>query len=129
VTRRPRRVAPLARVAPAALLALAMLAAPQTALADGPPRSPDPWWAPDKALHFTATALIAGGGYGLSALATDDIAARSAVSASLAITAGLAKEALDAAGLGTPSPRDLVWDVVGTIVGVSISLTIDLAAR
>jgi putative lipoprotein len=117
------------RAAAAALLALASLAAPAEARADGPRADPDPWCGPDKALHFAASATIAGGSYGVSALATDDMAARAVVGASLALTAGLAKEVFDAAGYGVPSPRDLVWDIVGTAIGVSIALTIDLAAR
>jgi putative lipoprotein len=126
----PRRAAARALIAaPRAFLAAALLALTVPSVAHADPPDPDPWCAPDKALHFAASSFIAGGGYGATALATDDMAARAAVAASLAITAGLAKEAFDAAGFGTASPRDLVWDLVGTAFGLSIALTIDLAAR
>jgi putative lipoprotein len=127
----PRRAAPRALLAApcAVLVALLAVTVPSVAHADPPRPDPDPWCAPDKALHFAASSFIAGGGYGVTAFATDDMAARAAVAASIAITAGLAKEAFDAAGFGSASPRDLVWDLVGTAFGLSIALTIDLAAR
>jgi putative lipoprotein len=94
-----------------------------------PTPSLDPWFARDKALHFAASAAIAAGGYGTSALVTNEIAGRVAFGAGLAIGAGIAKEALDAAGLGTPSLRDLTWGVIGTAVGVGVCITLDLALR
>ncbi|WP_129352507.1 YfiM family protein [Sorangium cellulosum] len=90
-------------------------------------RDPDPWFGPDKALHFCASAALAGGGYALGALATEDVAGRLAAGAVLALGAGLAKEALDAAGAGTPSWRDLAWDALGASVGLGLSVWFDLA--
>ncbi|MGK4002347.1 hypothetical protein WMF31_06975 [Sorangium sp. So ce1036] len=90
-------------------------------------RDPDPWFGPDKALHFCASAALAGGGYALGALATEDVASRLAAGAVLALGAGLAKEALDAAGAGTPSWRDLAWDALGASVGLGLSVWFDLA--
>ncbi|WP_437777184.1 hypothetical protein [Sorangium sp. So ce1097] len=91
-------------------------------------RGPDPWFGADKARHFCASIALAGGGYALGALATDDIHTRIAVGAAIALGAGLAKEAYDAAGHGTPSFRDLVWDVLGTTAGLGLSVWFDLAA-
>jgi putative lipoprotein len=127
----PRRCA--ARPLPpfiAALLAslTALLLSAPSARADPTP-SPDPWFARDKALHFAASAAIAAGGYGTSAFVTDEVAGRVAFGAGLAIGAGIAKEALDAAGFGTPSLRDFTWDVIGTAVGVGVCITLDLALR
>jgi putative lipoprotein len=90
---------------------------------------PDPWWGKDKALHFGVSAGIAGAGYGLSALGTQDLRIRIAFGAGAGILAGAGKELLDLAGLGDPSWRDFAWDVVGTVVGVGISVSIDLLVR
>lgn len=85
----------------------------------------DPWLGADKALHFTLSAAIAGGGYALGAVWFDDAAPRAAFGAGLALSAGVGKELLDLAGLGDPSWRDLTWDVVGTGVGVLAAWGID----
>jgi uncharacterized protein YfiM (DUF2279 family) len=131
------------------LAAAALLAAPTRARADdawpaprgagrpplrpapqlGPTRAPDPWLGLDKGLHFCASVALAGGGYGLGALATPDIPGRVAVGAAVALGAGVAKETLDAAGFGTPSWRDLAWDVLGATVGLGLSVALDLVVR
>ncbi|WP_437658852.1 hypothetical protein [Sorangium sp. So ce1182] len=91
-------------------------------------RGADPWFGDDKARHFCASMVLASGGYALGALATEDIGGRIALGAAVALGAGLAKEALDAAGYGTPSFRDLVWDALGTSAGLGLSVWFDLAA-
>jgi putative lipoprotein len=106
-----------------------LLLAPAVGRADPPAADPDPWLGPDKALHFGVSAAIAGGGYALAAPFFDDYGARAGLGAGLALSAGMTKEALDAAGLGHPSWRDVAWDVLGTAVGIGISLTIDYAVR
>jgi putative lipoprotein len=92
-------------------------------------RDPDPWWGPDKALHFSLAALLAGGGYALGSFVTDDAVGRAALCADLALSAVLAKEAADEAGLGTPSWRDFTWGVLGTALGISVSIAIDLGVE
>lgn len=89
-------------------------------------QDPDPWFAPDKALHFSFSAGIAGLGYGGAALFTEDRNVRLAVGAGLALTAGVTKELLDLAGLGQPSWKDLAWDLAGTATGVLLSWLLDL---
>jgi len=111
----------------AAPLAAMILLAPTGAHAAPP--DPDPWFGPDKALHFTLSSLIAGGGYGLSALADDHIATRVAFGAGLGVVVGAGKELWDLSGHGDPSWKDFTWDVIGTAVGVGIAITIDLATR
>lgn len=106
---------------------LAFCAAIPSALADPPSAASDPWFGRDKALHCAGSALIAGGGYGASALFTDEIAGRAAFGAALAVGAGIAKEAFDAAGLGSPSARDFTWDLVGAAIGVGVSISINIA--
>jgi len=111
------------------VLAAALLTASAPALAVPPTVDPDPWLGKDKALHFGVSAAITGAGYGFSALGTDDIRIRIAFGAGAGILAGAAKELLDLAGLGTPSWKDFTWDLIGTAVGVGISVSIDLAVR
>ncbi|MGK3985757.1 hypothetical protein WME99_22105 [Sorangium sp. So ce136] len=91
-------------------------------------RGADPWFGDDKARHFCASMVLASGGYALGSLATEDMVGRIALGAAVALGAGLAKEALDAAGYGTPSFRDLVWDALGTSAGLGLSVWFDLAA-
>ncbi len=102
-------------------LALTLVAGTEPARA----QDADPWFGRDKALHFTATASIALGGYGGTALATDDRRVRVGVGSAVALAAGAGKEVWDAAGHGDPSARDLVWDVAGTATGVLVAWTID----
>ena len=115
--------APLATFLAASLLLSSAGAAAQTR------PDPDPWWGTDKALHLGVSAGITGGGYGLATQLTEDVAGRAAIAASLGIGAGLAKEVADALGLGTPSWKDLLWDVIGTGVAISVSVSIDLGVR
>jgi putative lipoprotein len=86
----------------------------------------DPWFGHDKALHFGASFILAGGGYGGAALLTRRTELRAATGAGLALSAGIAKELLyDRYYGGDPSWRDFTWDVVGTATGVAVSWLID----
>ena len=100
---------------------LALLLSPP-ALAQPPP---DPWFAPDKALHFTATTLISGTGYGLSALATDKRWLRAVIGFGSAVAIGAAKETRDALGYGDPSWKDMTWNAIGAATGMLIAWGID----
>lgn len=117
-----------ARAPLATFLAASLLLSSADAAAQAAP-DPDPWWGTDKALHLGVSAGITGGGYGLATQITDDVAGRAAIAASLGIGAGLAKEVADALGLGTPSWKDFLWDVIGTGVAISVSVSIDLGVR
>jgi putative lipoprotein len=109
-------------------IVVALLLAPSSALAAPPdPAPPDPWFGPDKALHFTLSSVIAAGGYGMTSLFTDHLATRIAFGAGLGVTVGAAKEFWDLSGHGDPSWKDFTWDVLGTVVGVGIAVTFDLA--
>lgn len=105
------------------LVSLLVALAGSTAFAQA---DPDPWFAPDKALHFGVSAGLAGLGYGGASLFTEDRAVRIAVGAGFAFSAGIAKELLDLAGLGRPSWKDLAWDALGTAVGVVLSWVLDV---
>jgi putative lipoprotein len=113
----------------APVVAAALLTVSSPALATPPAADPDPWFGRDKALHFGVSTAIAGTGYGLSSLGTQDIRIRIAFGAGAGILAGAAKELLDLSGTGDPSWKDFAWDVIGTAVGVGIAISIDLAVR
>lgn len=109
-------------------LRVGLLAVTLTCLAQprvAPAQESDPWFGRDKALHFTASASIAIVGYGGSALLTDDRPTRTAAAATLALSAGIAKELWDLGGAGDASWKDLTWDLIGTATGVLVASTID----
>ena len=87
----------------------------------------DPWLGRDKALHFSASLVLAGGGYGGVALVTDADQRRwrLAGGAGLALAAGAGKEIADHFGAGDASWRDLTWDVIGTATGLGVAWLID----
>jgi putative lipoprotein len=108
----------------AIVLTFAMIAfAPRRA------RAADDLFGRDKALHFAASAGIALGGYGGTALLTEQRSPRLVVGGSLALLAGIAKEISDRYTGGDPSWRDLGWDVIGTATGVTLAYTIDWGIR
>ena len=120
--------------APLLLAALALgtvwASSMRQAAAAGPAKvDPDPWFGRDKAMHFGACAGISMVSYGLTALASNDVRMRFIFGAGAGIAAGGGKELLDMTGSGDPSWRDFAWDVAGTVVGVGIAITIDLAVR
>jgi putative lipoprotein len=88
---------------------------------------PDPWFAPDKALHFGVSAGLAGGGYALSALVLERPWQRAVAGAGFSLTLGAAKELYDLSGHGDASWKDFTWDVAGTAVGIGIALLVDAA--
>lgn len=85
----------------------------------------DPWFGPDKALHFSASAAIAGAGYAGAAAIGVEQPGRWIGGAALALTAGVLKESIDLAGGGDASWRDLTWDAVGAVVGLVIVWGVD----
>lgn len=89
----------------------------------------DAWLGRDKALHFGASAAIAGTSYGVTTAFTDRRPIALAVGGGAALFAGVAKEGIDALGYGTPSWRDLAWDVIGTVVGLGIAYGVDALIR
>ncbi|WP_373047945.1 YfiM family protein [Vulgatibacter sp.] len=104
----------------ALLLAAAASLVPAGAAADD-----DPWFGPDKVKHFGASAALAVGGYALGAAFFDEVPARLATGAGIALGAGVAKEVADLAGAGSASWRDLVWDVAGTGAGLLVAWGVD----
>lgn len=86
----------------------------------------DPFWGLDKAEHFAASSIIAGGGYALGTALFRERSRALLLGLGAALLAGAAKEGLDAAGFGHPSWMDFAWDAIGGVVGVGIAVTIDV---
>jgi putative lipoprotein len=85
----------------------------------------DPWFGRDKAYHFSISAALAAGGYGVTRSLTDDRSTCLALGGALALTAGAGKELYDLSGRGDPSLRDLTWDVLGTATGLLLTWAVD----
>lgn len=87
--------------------------------------TPDPWFGPDKALHFGATFGLSVGGYAAGSLLSEEPRARLAIGGGLALGAGIAKELWDLSGRGDASWKDLTWDAIGTATGLLVSWVVD----
>jgi len=109
-------------------LGLSLLATAFALLSANPARAQDrdPWFGPDKALHFGFSVGLAGAGYGTSALFLDDRAGRALTGAGFSLALGAGKELYDLSGHGDPSWKDFTWDVAGTAVGIGLALLVDV---
>jgi len=89
----------------------------------------DPWFGPDKALHFGLSAALAAGGYAAASPWLESRTERALLGAGFALTLGASKELWDLAGHGDPSFRDFTWDVAGTAFGIALAVTCDALLR
>ncbi len=127
MARRPTTSPRAHAIASCALFAICTVSA--TSFGREPP-DPDPWFSKDKALHFGASAIIAGGGYGVSAPFFEHSRLQPLlIGAGLGVVAGVGKELYDATGAGDPSAKDLVWDGIGITAGLLVAVGIDLLIR
>ena len=85
----------------------------------------DPWFGPDKALHFGLSVALSAGGYAASSVWLDTRTERAIAGATFSLTLGAGKELWDLSGHGDPSWRDFTWDLVGTGVGVALAVAAD----
>lgn len=115
--------------ASAAAVALAVSTAASAQPAEPQKPDPDPWFGPDKTLHFALSFMIASGAYGFAALATRSAPARFGVGAGVGLGAGVAKELYDLTGRGDPSWRDLAWDAIGVAAGLGVAFALDRATQ
>jgi putative lipoprotein len=97
------------------------LAAPVSAFAS----DDDPWFGRDKALHFGAGAVLAGGGYSVAAAVTEKPKPRILTGVGVSVGASAAKEWYDRSHRGDPSWRDFAWGSVGAAAGVTIAWLIE----
>lgn len=107
------------RLAFALSLALSLAARPAAA------SDPDPWFGPDKALHFGVSMGLAAGGYAASSPWLDRPSERALAGGAFSLSLGAAKELWDLAGHGDPSWRDFTWDVLGTAAGLALAVGVD----
>ncbi|MGR3218928.1 MAG: hypothetical protein ACUZ8H_03800 [Candidatus Anammoxibacter sp.] len=84
-------------------------------------RKDDEWFAEDKAKHFAASFILASGAYySINASTNDDLSAIIGA-ASFSLGLGLLKEIKDVKDGKFWSNKDLIWDVIGTGVAVSVA--------
>jgi len=102
-------------------LTLAILSSARPAAAS----DTDPWFGPDKALHFGVSLGLAAGSYAALSPWLDTRAERALAGGAVSLSLGAGKELWDLAGHGDPSWRDFTWDVVGTAAGVALALGVD----
>lgn len=112
------------------LQAMPVAAYAQNAPASSSSASGDDWFGVDKAKHFGASALIAGGGYGLAApFFKESRLPPLLIGAGLGLAAGVTKELYDLSGHGHASWKDLTWDALGVGVGLALAFGIDVLIR
>jgi putative lipoprotein len=112
---------------PPALKGHAALACLAVSVSSTPARADerDPWFGPDKALHFTVSAGIAGAGYAVTTAFASERWKAFAAGGGAALSAGALKEAYDAIGPGDPSWKDFGWDILGAAFGLVLAWGID----
>jgi putative lipoprotein len=76
-------------------------------------------------LHFSSSFFLAGDSYAISAPLTKRESLRLVAAASVALSAGIAKEVYDKYSGGDASMRDLTWDILGTATGTFVSWLLD----
>lgn len=94
-------------------------------LAVPPVQAADPWWGRDKALHCGLSALAPPAGYAAGATLFADGERGLILGLSVGLGAGVAKELHDLTGRGTPSLRDLTWDMLGLASGAVLTWAMD----
>jgi putative lipoprotein len=104
-----------------ALIALAFLTAAETRA--------EPFWGPDKQLHFLGSIALSGAGYALAATWNPSMRDRALIGAGISLAIGAGKEGLDAVTGGTPSWNDFAWDMIGTACGIGTALLVDKLVR
>ncbi|MEK6765382.1 MAG: hypothetical protein AABY49_04030 [Planctomycetota bacterium] len=85
----------------------------------------DTWFAKDKAQHFSASFLIGALTYSIARAGKADKDDASIIGFSFSSTCGIAKEINDETKHNNWSYKDLVWDFLGSGVGVSVSNALD----
>ncbi|MEZ0310679.1 MAG: hypothetical protein ACAI38_02840 [Myxococcota bacterium] len=106
------------------LVGLFLVLSPRVALAYH-----DDWTGPDKVQHFAVAGALAAGTYGVVAIADEDLQTRLLAGLLVAGGAALGKEAIDAAGNGDPSFRDLAWDGAGIATGLLTAFAFDMLVQ
>ncbi|MGR3319678.1 MAG: hypothetical protein ACUZ8O_14520 [Candidatus Anammoxibacter sp.] len=85
----------------------------------------DEWFAEDKAKHFAVSFLLAAGAYYSINVSTNKDSSAIIGATSFSIGLGLLKEFKDVKDGKFWSNKDLIWDVIGAGVAVSIASQVD----
>ena len=85
----------------------------------------DEWFAKDKAQHFSASFLIGALTNAIARAGEADKDDASIIAFSFSSTCGIAKELNDEVKRNDWSYKDLIWDLIGGGVGVSVSNVLD----
>jgi len=86
----------------------------------------DPWLGRDKAKHFGLSVALQVGTWAASGALTGSPRARLLAGVAVGLGVGVGKELRDLhTGRGTPSWRDLTWDVAGVGTGLALSRALD----
>jgi putative lipoprotein len=108
------------RALPAPVALALVLASTPAAASDS-----DPWFGPDKAVHFGVSVGLSAGGYAAVSPWLESRSERALAGSAFSLTLGAGKELWDLTGHGDPSWRDFTWDVLGTAVGVALAAGVD----
>ena len=108
-----------------AMLVGLISASPRQSLA----KSPDSWTGADKGAHLAAGMLLSGASYAMWVERRDGRGWGALLGVGVGLGAGAGKELADLAGLGNASAKDFAWTALGTVLGVGLSLLIDVAIR
>ena len=90
-----------------------------------PAAKTDEWFAKDKAQHFSASFLIGALTYSIARAGEADKDDASIIGFSFSSTCGIAKEINDEVKRNDWNYKDLIWDIIGSVAGVSISNALD----
>ncbi len=90
-----------------------------------PATKKDEWFAKDKAKHFSISFLIGALTYSIAREGGSDKDDASIIGFSFTSACGIAKEVNDELKHNGWSYKDLVWDILGSGVGVSVSNILD----
>ncbi|MGR3303602.1 MAG: hypothetical protein ACUZ8I_14040 [Candidatus Scalindua sp.] len=90
-----------------------------------PAAKKDEWFAKDKAQHFSASFLIGALTYSIARAGEADKNDASIIAFSFSSSCGIAKEINDEVKRNDWSYKDLIWDIIGSVAGVSISNALD----
>jgi uncharacterized protein YfiM (DUF2279 family) len=103
----------------------AVLAVVVLTVVAGPARADD-WVGPDKALHAGVSAALVLGAHAAAIPLVDAPLDRALLGVLTSLALGIGKELLDAFGLGTPSFKDLTWNVAGAGAGLLLAWALDV---
>lgn len=89
----------------------------------------DEFFGEDKALHFGATFIVSGAGYGLASISLKEPWQRGLAGFGAGMLIGSLKELADHLNDGVASWQDMAWNGIGSLAGAGLGMGIDLLVR